>query len=353
MADFKFDCPHCKQSLEAPEDMLGQTIECPSCNGSIQLTEPEPQPKPQPTLTPKKKIVTGRSKISGNTKPCPYCGEHILRSAQKCKHCGEFLKGQHEVKTNVKQGALIGAVACFIIGVILMFINLWSFIIYSPLFLAGFVLCIVAMSQKRVAGGLIVLLLTLIVPPILFFGLGAVRGKEAIDEVSKALDETSAEIDRSLGVSTPSASPSTPQEPVGWQLRTDTSPIDDSKSYFLSRDAEKPIGSGFMSSTPTLIIRHKEGDFEVYIAFGTYLGSDSTTVTCRMGSSPAQQNDWGLSTDGKAIFCPTDAATFVKQLLANDKLVVRLTPYGESPVTSTFDLTGLSEAIQPMGSFIR
>jgi hypothetical protein len=24
MSDLKFNCPHCKQSLEAPEDLLGQ-----------------------------------------------------------------------------------------------------------------------------------------------------------------------------------------------------------------------------------------------------------------------------------------------------------------------------------------
>ncbi len=350
MSDFKFNCPHCNQSLEAPEDLLGQTIECPSCNGSIQIPAPEqqPAPTPDPPSVPKKKIVNNRSKQSGNTKPCPSCGEHILHSAQKCKHCGEFLKGQHEVETNVKQGALIGAVVCFAIGIILMFISLWSFIIYSPLFLAAFILSIVAMSQKRVAGGLITLLLTLIVPPVLFLGLGAARGKTAVDEISKALDEASADIDRSIGVSAPGSGPTVPAELPGWKLRTDTSPIDDSKSYYLSRDAEEPIGSGFLSSTPTLMIRHKEGELQVYITFGKYLGSGTTTVTARMDSSPAVQNEWGLSTDGKAVFCPTDAAGFVMQLLEHEKLVIRLTPFGESPVTTTFDLTRLSEAIQPM-----
>ncbi len=215
MSEFTFNCPHCEQALEAPEDMLGQTIECPSCNGSIQLPEPEPQapPEPGPAQAPKKKVVTNRSKPSGSTMLCPYCGEHILRSAQKCKHCGEFLKGRHEVKTNVKQGALIGAVACFAIGNILMFISLWSFIIYSPLFLAAFVLSIVAMSQKRVVGGLVMLLLTLIVPPILFFGLGAVRGKTAADKMSKALDEASAELEKSFNVETPSVSTPVSAEP--------------------------------------------------------------------------------------------------------------------------------------------
>ncbi len=355
MSEFNFNCPHCDASLEAPEDLLGQTIECPSCNGSIQLPEPEPQapPAPAPPTKPNKKIVTNRSSSSGNTKPCPYCGEHILRSAQKCKHCGEFLKGQHEVKTNVKQGALIGAVACFAIGIILMFISLWSFIIYSPLFLAAFILSIVAMSQKRVAGGLVMLLLTLIMPPVLFFGLAATRGKTTMDEISKSLDEASADIDRAFGVASPNTGSTAPSDPPGWKLRTDTSPIDDSKSYFLSRDAEEPIGSGFMRSTPTLMIRHKEGELEVYITMGQYLGSDTATVTVRIGSSPATQSEWSLSTDGKAIFYPADHASFVRQLLANDRLVVRLTPFSESPVTATFDLEGLREAINPMMSLIR
>ncbi len=137
-------------------------------------------------------------------------------------------------------------------------------------------------------------------------------------------------------------------EPVGWQLRTDVSPIDDTKSYFLSRTAQEPIGSGFMRSTPTLMIRYKERELEVYVTFGTYLGSDKTVVTVRIGESTARQEEWGLSTDGKAIFCPTDDRAFVDQLIQNDRLVLRLTPFGESPVTATFDLTGLSEAIKPM-----
>lgn len=143
------------------------------------------------------------------------------------------------------------------------------------------------------------------------------------------------------------------EKPAGWQLRTDVSPIDDSNSYFLSRDATEPVGSGFMSSTPTLMIRYKERELEVYVTFGEYLGSDSTPVTVRLGASPARQEEWGLSTDGKAIFCPTDDRAFVDQLLRNDRLVIRLTPFGESPVTATFDLTGLSEAFTPMRAAIQ
>ena len=37
MSDIKVNCPHCKQSLEVPEEMFGTIAECPSCNGQIQL----------------------------------------------------------------------------------------------------------------------------------------------------------------------------------------------------------------------------------------------------------------------------------------------------------------------------
>ena len=29
-----------------------------------------------------------------NTKQCPYCGEKILPTAKKCKHCGEWLESK-------------------------------------------------------------------------------------------------------------------------------------------------------------------------------------------------------------------------------------------------------------------
>lgn len=40
MSNLSFDCPHCKQSLEAPEDLAGNAIECPSCKGSIVFSKP-------------------------------------------------------------------------------------------------------------------------------------------------------------------------------------------------------------------------------------------------------------------------------------------------------------------------
>jgi len=46
-----FDCPICKRSLEADEDLAGTDVQCPNCGRFIQIpgsTQP-PSPPPQPS----------------------------------------------------------------------------------------------------------------------------------------------------------------------------------------------------------------------------------------------------------------------------------------------------------------
>ncbi len=40
MEEINFNCPHCKQPLEADDDLRGMTIDCPACGGSIVLPDP-------------------------------------------------------------------------------------------------------------------------------------------------------------------------------------------------------------------------------------------------------------------------------------------------------------------------
>ena len=37
MADINFNCPHCNQNLTGPEELAGQTIECPVCQKEFQI----------------------------------------------------------------------------------------------------------------------------------------------------------------------------------------------------------------------------------------------------------------------------------------------------------------------------
>ena len=89
---------------------------------------------------------------------------------------------QAEVRTNVKQGALIGGSVCFVLGIIVMVMSGWLVIFYGPLFFVAFILSIVAMAQRRVLGGVLLLLLTIIVPPVLLIGGASSLVAEKVDQ---------------------------------------------------------------------------------------------------------------------------------------------------------------------------
>ena len=137
--------------------------------------------------------------------------ETVISFQQQAAHPGAFTPQQAApavVQTNVKQGALIGGVACFAIGIILMFLSMWSFVIYGPLFLVAFILSIVAMAQRRVLGGILLLLATLVVPTILGLYLFATRTTEALTASEASSAATASQpADQAEQTALPEASP--------------------------------------------------------------------------------------------------------------------------------------------------
>ena len=56
MADINFNCPHCGQNLNGPEDLAGQTVDCPVCNkgfegpgGIIEMPKSQIAPPSRPS----------------------------------------------------------------------------------------------------------------------------------------------------------------------------------------------------------------------------------------------------------------------------------------------------------------
>lgn len=59
---------------------------------------------------------------------------------------------------------------CLFVGVILLFVSPAFLVISGPLFLACFVLSIIAMAKRRVLSGVIMMVLVFIIPPLCFLG---------------------------------------------------------------------------------------------------------------------------------------------------------------------------------------
>ena len=128
------------------------------------------------------------------------------------------------VMTNVKQGAIIGGWVCFGLGILFMLLSLMFFFLYGPFFLVAFVLSIVAMSQRRIVGGISLLIATLLIPTILGAVLFATRTKKFAEDMTKALEKPSVTESRKVtdstatkdtsSISTPNSEPAKPAEPL-------------------------------------------------------------------------------------------------------------------------------------------
>ena len=132
-----------------------------------------------------------------------------------------------------------------------------------------------------------------------------------------------------------------------WYTSIDTSEIDDTKNVILTLSAENAIYSRYRTERPTLYLRCAENKTEAYINWNVFLGSDSIKVLLRYDKEKAKTRRWDTSTDHKSLFVRGNIP-FIKKLLKHKKLLVKVTPYSESPVTTTFDVRGLKEAIKPL-----
>jgi TM2 domain-containing membrane protein YozV len=126
MTDLKSKCPHCGQPLEAPGEMLGQTVNCPACRKSLRLgpprigTQPPPAPPPAPEATP-----DAASNVEGDPlRPCPFCAEQILATAVKCRYCGEML---NRGTTQAHAGGTTSKIAAGLLGIFLGSLGIHKF----------------------------------------------------------------------------------------------------------------------------------------------------------------------------------------------------------------------------------
>lgn len=126
-----------------------------------------------------------------------------------------------------------------------------------------------------------------------------------------------------------------------WQVSADRDPISDEAIVVFFTRSETG-GRGYLDP-PALIIRQTGSRTEAYVNFRDYFSDDDRMVTYRIDQDRPVTSPWILSTDNTALFVGQNALGFVNTLLDAGTLVVRATPYNESPVTATFNLRGLRE----------
>ncbi|MAT45171.1 MAG: hypothetical protein CL609_22820 [Anaerolineaceae bacterium] len=150
--------------------------------------------------------------------------------------------------------------------------------------------------------------------------------------------------------------PTKTTDPEGkWFTYMGKSSFDDSTSVDLELKANTGV-SGWPNNsyTPRLHVRCLEGKKEVYIDVGMSFDVEyglygRATVRIRFDSNEAFELIGTQSTDGEALFFDYPN-NLIDKMLVSEKMTFGFTPFNSSPVSTTFDLFGLAEAIKPLNS---
>jgi hypothetical protein len=144
----------------------------------------------------------------------------------------------------------------------------------------------------------------------------------------------------------PPSSGGNPRQVDKWrQPPRERSKIDDSEIIILKLQAENVIHGWLATSRPELLVRYKEGDFDVYIftdmPANPELGTDDCTVRIRLDKQEAYTEHWSEATNHRSLFSP-DPLDLVRRMAAAKVMVFEFTPFNASPQIITFDVHGLA-----------
>lgn len=127
-----------------------------------------------------------------------------------------------------------------------------------------------------------------------------------------------------------------------WHTATKTDPLTD-KSIFTAVLVSES-GKGRLGERVSMIVRCSKETTDLFVNWSSFIGTDNTTVTYRVGQSKAVTKSWQISTDHTSTFYPGSPVKMLKEMTLADRFIVNVTPYSENPVTAIFDVSGAESA---------
>jgi type VI secretion system protein VasI len=143
--------------------------------------------------------------------------------------------------------------------------------------------------------------------------------------------------------------------PLEWATRLERSPMDDSESVFMALASDRVTRCGWNRSTRIMFtIRCVEGETAVILHTSCLFPADmeprTGEVAFRLDKEPALSVAMAESNDNSALglWTAESAVPFIERMFDREKLTLRLFPYREDPLTLTFNIGGLRDAIKPL-----
>jgi len=146
-----------------------------------------------------------------------------------------------------------------------------------------------------------------------------------------------------------------PSPSEGWSIHEEISKITDQKTVIVTVRSNEIVNCGWNRGAHIhLVLRCMESKTVLYFNTGCHMTSSTYNsygnITYRIDDTPAQTVAGSSSTDSKALglWSGSGAIPLIKKMFGRKSIVVRMTPYGESPFVATFNIVGIEQATQPL-----
>ncbi len=131
-----------------------------------------------------------------------------------------------------------------------------------------------------------------------------------------------------------------------WRIKTTTSKLDDSTNVMLITSIQKKMSDGF-EIRPTFGITCKENKtYAFLIGKVAGYGYGPKQIKLRHGKEKVYKTVW--QANRMNLYPKTDIIPFLKKVMAQDTLIMEVTPLSYGPTILEFDTSGLKEAIKPL-----
>lgn len=172
------------------------------------------------------------------------------------------------------------------------------------------------------------------------------KREQAVAEDSKRKQKQKAWAEAVLKGRGDSSLPIEMPENSKWIIKAGVSKFDDSVGVTAILRANDHIETRRKKSLPSLSLRCQEGVTALFLDWEVYISTHNALVEYRIDKEKLEQKSWLISTDYQATGLTSNSAiALMKKLEKAKSLLVRITPYGESPVATSFDLVGVTEVV--------
>jgi type VI secretion system protein VasI len=139
-----------------------------------------------------------------------------------------------------------------------------------------------------------------------------------------------------------------------WVVEKSTSKLTDQPTVVMTTRSVETIDCGWSRGQISLTIRCHENTTSMLFVTGCHMTSSEYNnygdVTYRLDEEKARTVGMHESTNNRTLglWRGGQSIPVIKSMFGKSQMVVRMTPFGESPFTANFDINGLETAITPL-----